>query len=43
VAERGLVGSGLLEVWYDADLGRGLVRGLPMVFPVPGTWREWGS
>lgn len=43
IAERGLVGSGLLEVWYDADLGRGLVRGLPMVFPVPGTWREWGS
>jgi hypothetical protein len=43
IAERGLVGSGLLEVWYDADLGQGLVRGLPMVFPVPGTWREWGS
>jgi len=43
VAERGLAGSGLLEVWYDADLGRGLVRGLPTVFPVPGTWREWGS
>lgn len=43
VAERGLVGSGLLEVWYDADLGRGLVRGLPTVFPVPGTWWEWGS
>lgn len=43
VAERGLIGSGLLEVWYDADLGRGLVRGIPTVFQVPGTWREWGG
>jgi hypothetical protein len=43
VAERGLAGAGLLEVWYDADLGRGRVRGLPVVYPVRGTWREWGN
>ncbi len=42
-AERGLAGAGLLEVWYDADLGRGRVRGLPVVYPVRGTWREWGN
>jgi hypothetical protein len=41
VAERGLVGGGLLEVWYNADLGRGRIQGLPVVFPVRGTWREW--
>ena len=43
VAERGLTGSGLLEVWYNDDLGRGRVQGLPVVFPIRGTWREWGS
>jgi hypothetical protein len=43
VAERRLAGAGLLEVWYDADLGRGRVRGLPVVYPVRGTWREWGN
>jgi hypothetical protein len=43
LAERGLTGEGLLEVWYDADLGRGRVRGLPVVFPVRGTWREWSD
>ena len=42
-AERGLAGAGLLEVWYDTDLGRGRVRGLPVVYPVRGTWREWGN
>jgi len=42
-AERGLVGSGLLEVWYNADLGRGRIQGLPVVFPVRGSWREWGN
>ena len=41
VAERGLVGNGSLEVWYNHDLGRGLVRGLPVVFPLRGSWREW--
>ena len=40
LAERGLAGEALLEVWYDADLGRGRVRGLPVVFPLRGTWRE---
>jgi len=43
VAERGVIGGGLLEVWFDYDLGRSLVRGLPVVFPLSGTWREWGS
>jgi hypothetical protein len=42
-AERGLAGGGLLEVWYNHDLGRGLVRGLPVVFPLRGSWREWGT
>ena len=42
-AERGLVGGGFLEVWYNADLGRGRIQGLPVVFPVRGTWREWGN
>ena len=40
-AERGLNGRGLLEVWYNYDLGRGLVQGLPVVFPLSGSWREW--
>jgi len=40
-AERGLVGGGSLEVWYDYDLGRGRVRGLPVVYPLRGSWREW--
>jgi len=43
IAERGLAGSELLEVWFDFDLARGLVQGIPVVFPLPGTWREWGS
>lgn len=43
VAEGGLNGEGLLEVWFDDDFRRGLFRGLPVVFPIPGTWREWGS
>lgn len=29
----------LIEVWYDADLGRGLFRGLPLVYRAPGTRR----
>jgi hypothetical protein len=41
VAEGGLTGDGLLDVQYDHDLGRGLVRGLPVVFPLRGSWREW--
>jgi hypothetical protein len=43
VAERGLSGEGLLEVWFNDDLRRGLIRGLPLVYPIRGTWREWGS
>jgi hypothetical protein len=43
VAERGLTGGGTLEVWYNHDLGRGLVQGLPVVFPLRGTWREGES
>ena len=43
VAEGGLNGGGSLEVWYNHDLERGLVQGLPTIFPIRGTWREWGS
>jgi hypothetical protein len=43
VAERGLTGGGILEVWYNHDLSRGLVQGLPVVFPLRGTWREGGN
>jgi hypothetical protein len=28
------------EVWYDDDLRKGLVRGLPLVYIAPGTWQE---
>jgi len=28
-----------LEIWYNADLGQGLFRGLPVVYRVPGTWQ----
>lgn len=41
VAERGLTGEGLLAVRYNADLGRGRLHGLPVVFPIRGSWREW--
>ena len=40
VAERGLAGEALPEVWYNYDLSRGRVQGLPVVFPIRGTWRE---
>ena len=40
VAERGLAGAGPMEVWYNNSLGRGRVEGLPVVFPIRGTWRE---
>jgi hypothetical protein len=29
----------LLEVWYNADFGRGLFRGLPVVYRAPATWQ----
>lgn len=44
-----LIGGGLqgkpgapapLEVWYDHDLGDGLFRGLPLVYPASGSWQE---
>lgn len=41
VAERGLTGEELLAVRYNADLGRGRLHGLPVVYPLPGSWREW--
>lgn len=28
-----------MEVWYNADLAKGLFRGLPVVYRVPGTWQ----
>jgi hypothetical protein len=28
-----------MEIWYNADLGKGLFRGLPVVYRVPGTWQ----
>src|SRR5712691_5558207 len=40
VAERWLAGAGSLEVWYNNSLGRGRVPGLPVVYPIRGTWRE---
>jgi hypothetical protein len=29
-----------LEIWYDDDLRKGLLRGLPLVYPARGTWHE---
>lgn len=29
----------ILEVWYNAEHAQGLYRGLPVVYPAPGTWR----
>jgi hypothetical protein len=43
VAERGLTGIGLVESWYNYDLSLGFFHGLPTVFALPGSWREWGS
>ena len=43
VAQGGVTGRGVLEVWYNDDLHRGFIQGLPVVFPLKGTWREWGS
>ena len=33
-------GAGPLELWADHELRYGLVRGIPLVFVAPGTWRE---
>jgi hypothetical protein len=33
------IGAGTgIEVWYNADLAKGLFRGLPVVYREPGTW-----
>jgi hypothetical protein len=32
-------GGSNLEVWYNADLSKGLFRGVPVVYRMPGTWR----
>jgi hypothetical protein len=32
--------SGHLEVWYDEDFYRGLLRGAPLVYQALGTWQE---
>ena len=29
----------LLEVWYNADLGKGFFRGLPVVYRAPASWQ----
>ena len=31
-------GGGTLEVWYNDEYAQGLYRGLPVVYPAPGTW-----
>jgi hypothetical protein len=30
--------GGMLEVWYEHDLGQGLYRGVPLVYRAPGAW-----
>jgi len=44
MAEGRVVGSSTneetLEVWYNDDLRSGLLRGMPLVYVAPGTWRE---
>lgn len=33
------IGAGtIIEVWYNADMGQGFFRGLPIVYRAPGTW-----
>ena len=31
--------SPVCEIWYNADFGRGLFRGLPVVYRAPATWQ----
>ncbi len=38
VASKG--GRGRIEVWYNHELRQGLVRGMPLVYLVPGSFRE---
>jgi hypothetical protein len=32
-------GGSSIEIWYNADLSKGLYRGVPVVYRMPGTWR----
>jgi hypothetical protein len=32
------IAGSTLEVWYDADIGEGLYRGVPVVYKAPGAW-----
>jgi hypothetical protein len=32
------ISGSTLEVWYDADIGEGLYRGVPVVYKAPGAW-----
>jgi hypothetical protein len=36
---RGSGTSVKVEIWYNADLAKGLHRGLPVVYRAPGTWQ----
>lgn len=40
VVAAGAINAGpALEVWYNADFGRGFFRGLPVVYRAPSTWQ----
>ena len=39
VAAGGINAGPAMEVWYDADFGRGFFRGLPVVYRAPSTWQ----
>ena len=40
VMATGSINAGpVLEVWYNADFGRGYFRGLPVVYRAPSTWQ----
>ena len=39
VAAGGINAGPAMEVWYNADFGRGFFRGLPVVYRAPSTWQ----
>ena len=39
VGAGGINAGPTLEVWYNADFGRGFFRGLPVVYRAPSTWQ----
>jgi hypothetical protein len=39
VAAGGFNAGSPLELWYNADFGRGFFRGLPVVYRAPSTWQ----